>query len=232
MRCSVITSTYNREKYIESAIKSFLYQDYKDKEMVIVDDCGNDRTIDIVKKYVRHGVSYLRHNANKGQGAAQRTGIENCTGDYICILDDDDMLYDGTSLSCRAEILNNNSNIDFVYARWVDVDSEGNIRGEQGCEVTIEQEWYRDLINTNTLMWRKQLHERIGNFDMELTSNEDWDWKLRLMLQCEGFYLPKLVHKYRQHNGMRSAEHRQSGELSRNEVKMREKLKSQFEVLK
>ena len=73
---SIITPMYNSEKYIGQTIESVLNQTYKNWEMLIVDDCSNDNSPNIVKEYVQidNRIKYIRVNKNKGVSNASNTG--------------------------------------------------------------------------------------------------------------------------------------------------------------
>lgn len=87
---SIILPTYNVSRYIETCIKSFIEQDFKDYEIIIVDDGSTDNLWDVVSKYVdNHQIKYIRQD-NQGVSVARNTGIEAATGEYIYMCDSDD----------------------------------------------------------------------------------------------------------------------------------------------
>lgn len=90
---SVITPAYNSEKYILESIESVIAQSWKDWEMIIVDDCSNDLTADIVKKISSSEtrIKLIELNSNMGAGKARNIAIDRSRGDYIAFLDSDDV---------------------------------------------------------------------------------------------------------------------------------------------
>ena len=100
MKVSIIVPVYHVEKYIERCVLSVLKQTYRPLEVVFVDDCSNDRSIDIAKKTIeKNGAAsiefvFLEHDKNQGQSAARNTGIKSSTGEFIYFLDSDDELAD------------------------------------------------------------------------------------------------------------------------------------------
>ena len=90
---SIITPMYNSEKYIGQTIESVLNQTYKNWEMLIVDDCSNDNSPNIVKEYVQidNRIKYIRVNKNKGVSNARNTGLQQARGRFIAFLDSDDI---------------------------------------------------------------------------------------------------------------------------------------------
>jgi glycosyltransferase involved in cell wall biosynthesis len=94
-KISVIIPVYNVEPYIERCLLSALNQTYQDIEIILVDDCGQDRSMEITEKVITahrwgYRVKIRKHSQNRGPSAARNTGIEASTGEYIYFLDSDD----------------------------------------------------------------------------------------------------------------------------------------------
>jgi len=91
---SIILSTYNRINFLKFvSIPSILRQDYKDWELIIVDDASTDRTSEFVtglKNKFNKKIIYLRFEKNKGYGATINEGVKVATGEYIALIDADD----------------------------------------------------------------------------------------------------------------------------------------------
>ena len=89
---SIITPCYNGEKYISETIDSVLSQTYTDWEMIIVDDGSKDGSADIVLKYMaKDGRIKFLQQKNAGSAAARNNGIRSAEGQYIALLDADDV---------------------------------------------------------------------------------------------------------------------------------------------
>jgi len=99
---TIIVPVYNVEKYVGSCLKSVMQQassDFK-LECIIVDDCGSDNSMDVVRKTLADydgdiEFRILKHEKNSGLSAARNTGIKAAKGDYITFLDSDDRLLPG-----------------------------------------------------------------------------------------------------------------------------------------
>lgn len=96
MRISVVITAYNVEKYIKKAIDSVLYQTYKNIELIVVEDCSTDNTLNVIKDLQNSKtpipINLVQHIGNQGAGISRRDGIEAATGDYVMLLDADDWL--------------------------------------------------------------------------------------------------------------------------------------------
>lgn len=88
-RVTVVTAAYNAASYIAETIESVLAQTYTDFDYIVVDDGSSDGTADIVSRYAPR-VTLLRQE-NAGAGAARNRGVERAGGDYVAIVDADDV---------------------------------------------------------------------------------------------------------------------------------------------
>ena len=88
-KVSIITPSWNSEKYIEKTIESVQKQTYMNWEMIVVDDCSTDRTVEIVEKISEEDprVRIIRQEVNGGAAKARNRSLCEATGRYIAYLD-------------------------------------------------------------------------------------------------------------------------------------------------
>ena len=192
---SVIIPTYNREAVLPRAIRSVLSQDYTNIEVIVVDDCSTDGTQTVMSEIKDPRVRLIKHELNKGAGAARNTGIKAAKGEVIAFQDSDDEWLDG-KLSRQIEVLKHaDSDCVCVYSAFINYgrDTHGILGVRRvSCvpSVEIEEEklkgdlqniiWSRSLISTQTMVcWKKDL-EQVGGFDERLPNLIDWDIVIRL----------------------------------------------------
>ena len=91
---SIIVPVYNVEKEIRKCLDSIKNQTYGDFEVLCVDDCGKDSSMDIVREYAQKDNRFkiLTHEHNRGVSAARNTGLDNASGEYTMFVDSDDWL--------------------------------------------------------------------------------------------------------------------------------------------
>lgn len=97
MKVSIIIPIYNVAEYIKECLLSVINQTYKDFEIILIDDCGHDNSIEIIKEIIKahnfeHKTKLITHPCNKGLSAARNSGIKNAEGDYLYFLDSDDTI--------------------------------------------------------------------------------------------------------------------------------------------
>ncbi len=90
---SVITPSYNAEKFISATIESVRTQTYTNWEMIIVDDCSKDTTREILKEYAELDprIKPIFLEENSGAAVARNTALKAAQGDYVAFLDSDDL---------------------------------------------------------------------------------------------------------------------------------------------
>ena len=86
MKISVVTASYNYQNYIKEAIQSVLNQTYKDWELIVVDDCSTDNSVEVIKSFDDERIKLFVNEKNLGLQKTVKRGIENATGEWIVFL--------------------------------------------------------------------------------------------------------------------------------------------------
>lgn len=91
-KVSIVVAVYNAEKTLNKCIESLLNQTYKNIEIILVNDCSKDNSLDICTEYSKtnDNVKVISNERNSGVSATRNNGINNSTGEYICFVDSDD----------------------------------------------------------------------------------------------------------------------------------------------
>nr|MCR5067978.1 glycosyltransferase [Erysipelotrichaceae bacterium] len=103
-KVSIIVPVYNREKSIERCIQSVLNQDYRDIELILVDDGSRDDSFKIISEYAQKDNRIVAiHKENGGVSSTRNRALREASGKYVQFLDADDWLpFDSTKLLVRA----------------------------------------------------------------------------------------------------------------------------------
>ena len=88
---SIIMPSWNTGQFIAESIQSVLNQTYSNWELLIVDDCSNDNTDDIVLSFTDQRIKYLKNEKNCGAALARNRAIKEAQGEWIAFLDSDDL---------------------------------------------------------------------------------------------------------------------------------------------
>ena len=118
MKLSILIPVYNEEKTLETIFaKVFEIENSQlinELEVIAVDDCSKDNSLNILEKYAGSGkIKLLKHEKNQGKGAAIRTAAANATGDYV-VFQDADLEYDPQDLLKMLDFAVKN-NVDVLY---------------------------------------------------------------------------------------------------------------------
>ena len=128
---SVITPSYNSEKYISKTIQSVQAQTYTNWEMIIVDDCSTDRTCEIIREFssTDSRIKLLKQESNAGAGAARTKAMRHSIGHYIAYLDADD-IWKPEKLEKQIKFMREKE-CAFSCVSYEVIDDDGNKKGKE-----------------------------------------------------------------------------------------------------
>ena len=91
-KISIVVAVYNAEKTLKKCVDSLLNQTYNNIEIILVNDCSKDNSLDICNEYSKanDNVKVISNDRNYGVSDTRNNGIDNSTGEYICFVDSDD----------------------------------------------------------------------------------------------------------------------------------------------
>ena len=198
LKFSVIMPVYNvKIEYLASALASVESQTYANWELCIVDDCSTDPELhDYLKSIRSDNIKVIFSSKNQGISAASNLAISSACGDYICLLDNDDVLHPKAleELFLKAS----SSHADIMYTDNDVIDECGN-RIAAFCK----PDWSPDLILSqmyigHLLAFRRSLYEAIGGFRSEYDGSQDYDFFLRIMDSANCVeHIPELLYSWR-----------------------------------
>lgn len=197
---SAIIITHNRVKLLKRALKSVFDQTYKNIEIIVVDDASDDGTNAFGIKLLDRGVKYIYipKDESRGGNFARNVGILNSNGEMIAFLDDDDywcenkteiqvdyflknpevgMVYSGLMLDYGVPFLK--------YARLYNKKYQGDI--------LKKQLYYAPFCTTITMMVKREIIEKIGKFDENISAWQEYELSLRLIQVTKVGYINKVL---------------------------------------
>lgn len=215
-KISVIIPSYNHEKYISMAVNSVLAQSYENWELIIIDDGSKDNSWEYLTSLQDPRINVSRHE-NKGAHATINEGLNKATGDFLTILNSDDM-YASNRFEIFLNYLNNNPEISLVCSYIQIIDDKGKKlgikEGWHNCEpwlVDHPELSYKTLNDftanlimsnfvstTSNIFMRKNVYDTIGGMK-NFRFVHDWDFLLRVAASFECAILDQPLMNYRIH---------------------------------
>ena len=119
-KISLIITLYNQEKYLKLVYISILKQDFKDIEIIFVDDASTDNSSNIIKELMENDkrIIYLKNHENKKTFYSRNKGILQSKGEYILIVDPDDLLLNNILIKAYETAKKYNLDIVHFYVMW------------------------------------------------------------------------------------------------------------------
>lgn len=126
IKVSIVVAVYNGANTLPRCLNSLIGQSYKNIEIICVNDCSPDNSLEILKEYASQysNIHIISHKENMHGGGAGNTGINNSTGEYVCFVDQDDTL---NKTAIESLIANSHGgDNDIVLGQWCTVDADNN----------------------------------------------------------------------------------------------------------
>jgi tetratricopeptide (TPR) repeat protein len=196
---SVIIPNYNHARYLGDAIRSVLEQDYRNFEIIVVDDGSTDDSREVAGRF-GDAVRYI-YQKNAGLSAARNTGIRASKGSLIGLLDADDM-YEPGYLSALVAALTSNPDADGVYCGYRFVDQENSPLPQVENRPVPSDELHEALLDGNffvpeSIFLRRYIYDDVGPFDETLRACEDWDVWLRVTKKFRIVHASQILTRHR-----------------------------------
>lgn len=154
-KISIILPTYNVEQYIARAIESCINQTFKNIEIIVVDDCGSDKSIVIVKEYAKKDdrIKIIHNEENLKLLRARYEGVKVANSPYIMFLDPDDYLELNACEECMKILKNNEIDLLFFNAFVLENNNkiERKLNFQEKCYV--KKDFLKELLKTKNLFW-------------------------------------------------------------------------------
>ena len=208
---SVIIPCFNSESFIRDCINSVLMQNYKNKEIIVIDDGSTDDTLIVLEEFAKT-VTILKQG-NQGAASARNLGIKHSRGSFIALLDSDDIWKPDKLEKQMVTIVE--TNLDLVYCGGESLGQSGPTRRyvpifSGNCyQYFIENPTKAIVIlGCSSALFRKSILDKSGYFDEDfIGAAEDWDFFRRYSRHGRiGFSKENLV-QYRFHSNNISNRH-------------------------
>lgn len=201
MSVSIITPTFNSERFIAETILSVQAQTYLDWEMIIIDDCSTDRTAEIVASFQEKDsrIKYFYNTTNKGSAFSRNLALQKAKGKWIAFLDSDD-IWHPEKLEKQIKFMTKN-NFHFTYTNYCEIDENSK---ETGILITGPKVITDKLMKAYcwpgclTVMYDA---EKVGIMQtVDIRINEEYALWIKIAEKLNCYLLNENLAKYRRHN--------------------------------
>lgn len=185
-KVTVVMPIYNAKRFLEEAIESVVHQTYENWELLLVDDCSKDGSLEIARRYEQEDrrIRVIANEQNQGVAMSRNTGIKEAKGEYIALLDSDDVWVSTKLEKQIALIMEKNATI--VYCSYDFIDESGKpilkpyivpectnfekmlVSSVMSCStVLIEAEFFKkhlfkkEFYHEDYVLWMEMLKEKI-----------------------------------------------------------------------
>lgn len=201
---SVIVPTYNPDhEFLRTMIESVKNQHYHNWELVLVDDDSPDEFVrKIIKEYAigDKRIKYRFLTRNHHIAGATNSGIAIAKGEFIALLDHDDVIYPN-ALYEIAKAINMNPDVKFIYT------DEDKVIGKRRAQPFFKPSWNLGLLHcvnyiTHLSVVKKETLDKIGGEDGEYNGAQDWELFLRIgrsVSRSEIVHIPRILYGWRMH---------------------------------
>ncbi len=206
---SVIIPAYNAGKYIGQALNSVLQQKRPAKEIIVVNDCSTDDTLDVLKMYTEaypNFIKVLSTGSNSGVSATRNMGIQAAEGQLIALLDGDDYWKD-CHLAILVGLLERYPEASWAFSEMVSFFPDGTLENHtcggsipdnQPFDGFLQFAWFCRA-QTSTVVIKKDVFERVGYFTTEYRQAEDYDLFMRISKDHPVIHSPEVTTFWRKH---------------------------------
>ena len=203
-KVSVLLPTYNRERFIAESLDSVFAQTLPPTQIIVINDGSTDDTRSALEPFFQR-IEYLE-TENRGKPSALNLGMARVTGDYVWIMDDDDVALPD-ALSRHIELLEQRPKLGWTYSGYIESTSQSDTgRITPVKNVTLpqfpEEEFFIRLMEESflihpTILVRTSCYRALGPFNTSLIRSQDYEMSLRLgrNYPCARLSEPTIYHR-------------------------------------
>ena len=199
---SILIPSYNSGEYIESTLESISNQTYTNLEILVMDDCSTDRTMEIAQRIQEDDkrIRIIRNERNLGITGNMNKGISLCNGKYVAILDGDDWAYP-YRIEKQVEAMESNKKV-VLCSGYMDIcDEDLNIQNRRKYPLT-DKEIRRAIVRYDPIshpssMWRRDALLKTNLYSENFPICRDYDLIVRISEFGEYINVPESLIKYR-----------------------------------
>ncbi len=212
-RVSVIISTFNGERYIREAVQSILDQTFHDFELILVNDGSTDATLEILRGFDDPRITIVNNPGNQGIAASQNKALSVATGEYLALMDHDDVSLP-ERLQMQVAFLDDHPEVGMLGCNCISVDEKDHVESVSShFRDDAFLKWQLLLCGCpffhTSLMVRRSAMERVGGYDGKYRFAGDYYVIAKLTDSCGVSNLDQPLVKWRVHSSSASSINRE-----------------------
>ncbi len=195
---SIVLPSYNGEKYIRESIESIIKQSFRNWELLLVDDCSEDMTLQIMMEYQDRDprIRVIHNTTNQNLPKSLNIGFSYAKYELLTWTSDDNIYEENALFEMVCALKKDDSSM--IIAKMHYIDEYGKIKGE-APEFDDSLFWYNNNVGACFLYSRDVLNT-VGEYNSEMFGVEDYDYWIRVMNVCRKIkFINKFLYRYRIH---------------------------------
>lgn len=212
---SIVMPNYNGSKYLEETVRSVIAQTYQNWELLFVDDCSSDNSLELVRAFDDDRIRIFQNEKNSGAAVSRNLALRMAKGRWIAFLDSDDLwLPDKLTEQLKFMVSNN---YHFSYTPYSQIDESGkplNVEVTGPRRVNKRKMYRYDYVGCLTVIYDRE-HVGLIQVEPSLLSRNDYAIWLEVCRYCDCFLFDKNLSRYRirknslSHRGLKRKLHSQ-----------------------
>lgn len=195
---SIVMPSYNSEEYIKASIESVLNQTYSKWELLIVDDCSTDETVEIINSFKDERIKFFQNEANSGAAVSRNKALREAKGQWIAFLDSDDLWLPTKLEEQLLFMVNNDYFFSFTDYRICHNGTWENVIHTGPNKVTYKKIKKYCYFSTITVMYNVN---RVGLIQIgNIRKNNDYAMWLQALRKVDAYRYQKCLSYYIKHD--------------------------------
>lgn len=205
-KISIILPTYNWEKYLKETIDSVLDQTFIEFELIIINDCSQDWTENVIKTYNDNRIIYLKNEKNLNIVWSRNKWLKIANWDYICFLDHDDLFLSTDKLKIQLNFLEKNQDYWMIWSSVILINELGEKIWEINSRIGNDNLKHHIIMSNQftcwSVMFRKNLIEKIWLLNHKYNKSDDYDYWLKIwkISKIENIETPLFAYRIHSNN--------------------------------
>lgn len=219
-KISIVFTSFNHREFLEEALDALINQTFKDFELIIIDDNSSDGSQEILKKYTddKRVKMYLLEKNTGSYVNSSNIGASKAKSEYIIFAQCDDVA-EKTQLENLYNTMLQNPEVGVAFSSSIMIDKNGSSLGNDfdGREKTFKKQCFYDTFiprlqmtkyflyscvipNLSAALMKRSLFEKLNGLSPKFLVVSDWDFWMKMTLECDFYYLRDSLNRFRQHD--------------------------------